>query len=134
MLATLQWLGVVPSFSRPRVHDDNPFSESLFRTIKYSPAYPRRPFKSLEEARAWVRTFVLWYNTEHKHSSIGFVTPQQRHLGLDVHILERRKPVYCRARHRKPERWSGAVRDWSRPEAVHLNPDNGPTSSECGAA
>ena len=77
MLATLQALGVVPSFSRPAVSNDNPYSESLFKTLKYRPAYPRRAFENLLAARQWVGTFVQWYNHEHRHSAIGFVTPQQ---------------------------------------------------------
>ena len=81
LLATLQRLGIVASFSRPRVSDDNPYSEALFRTLKYRPEYPRRPFETIEEARQWVRWFVRWYNTEHLHSAIRFVTPDDRHFG-----------------------------------------------------
>ena len=84
MLATLQWLGIVPSLSRPRVPDDNPYSEALFRTVKYRPEYPSGPFQSLEEAKDWVGRFVRWYNHEHRHSAIRFVTPAQRHLGEEV--------------------------------------------------
>lgn len=123
MLATLQRLGIVASFSRPRVSDDNPYSESLFRTLKYRPEYPRRPFPSLEAAQLWVTGFVAWYNDEHLHSAIGFVTPSDRHAGHDVALLEQRHRVYEQARYRHPERWSRATRDWSRVEAVHLNPD-----------
>jgi len=122
LLATLQQLGVMPSFSRPRVSDDNPFSEALFRTAKYRPEYPSRPFESLEAAREWVLWFVEWYNHEHLHSGIRFVTPAQRHAGVDVEILARRHAVYEAARDRNPERWSGRTRNWSRIEAVHLNP------------
>lgn len=70
MLATLQALGVAPSFSRPAVSNDNPYSESLFKTLKYRPAYPRQAFESLLAARQWVGTFVQWYNDEHRHSAI----------------------------------------------------------------
>ena len=122
MLATLQRLGVVPSFSRPSVSDDNPYSESLFRTLKYVPHYPDKPFESLEAAREWVHTFVTWYNESHRHSAIGFVTPAQRHRGEDVVILEARKAVYEQAKARRPERWSGATRDWTRKNVVWLNP------------
>lgn len=122
MLATLRELGVAPSFSRPAVSDDNPYSESLFRTLKYRPQYPRRPFASLQAARAWVERFVAWYNTEHRHSAIGFVTPEQRHLGLDKVLLERRHAVYQQARQRHPERWSGKTRNWSWLDVVRLNP------------
>lgn len=130
LLATLQQLGIMPSFSRPRVSDDNPFSEALFRTAKYRPEYPSRPFESLEAARAWVRWFVQWYNHEHLHSGIRFVTPAQRHAGDDVELLARRHAVYEVARERNPERWSGPTRDWSRVEAVRLNPDHGTAASE----
>ena len=94
MLATLQHLGIVASFSRPQVSDDNPYSEALFRTLKYRPGYPRKPFESLAAARAWVAGFVAWYNTEHLHSGIGFVTPEDRHQGRDLAILEHRRKVY----------------------------------------
>jgi putative transposase len=75
MLATLQWLGIVPSFSRPRISDDNAFSEALFSTVKGRPEYPTKPFESLEAAGDWVEEFVRWYNHEHLHSAIRFVTP-----------------------------------------------------------
>lgn len=130
LLATLQQLGVMPSFSRPRVSDDNPFSEALFRTAKYRPEYPGGPFASLEAAREWVRWFVEWYNHQHLHSGIRFVTPAQRHAGEDVEILARRRAVYEAARARHPERWSGRTRDWSRVQAVRLNPDHGKAASE----
>jgi len=120
MLATLQWLGVVPSFSRPRVSDDNPFPEALFRTLKYRPDYPEQAFANIEEARAWVEQFVRWYNYEHQHSGIRFVTPYQRHSGQDREILERRHAVYQEARRRHPERWSGTTRDWTPIDAVEL--------------
>lgn len=123
MLATLQALGVMPSFSRPAVSNDNPFSESLFRTMKYRPTYPRRPFESLLAARQWVGTFVQWYNHEHRHSAIGFVTPDQRHTGLDSALLNQRVQVYEAAKARHPQRWSGATRNWQPISIVHLNPD-----------
>jgi putative transposase len=81
MLSTLQWLGVVPSFSRPHVSDDNPYSESLFRTLKHTPAYPQLPFADATAARRWVTRFVTWYNGEHRHSAIRYVTPNERHFG-----------------------------------------------------
>lgn len=121
MLATMERLGVVASFSRPRVSDDNPFSESCFRTMKYRPEYPERPFASLEDARAWVARFVEWYNNEHRHSGIRFVTPAQRHNGLDGELLARRQGVYEQARRRHPERWSGSCRNWSPIQIVELN-------------
>lgn len=130
MLATLQDLGIVPSFSRPRVSDDNPFSESLFRTLKYRPDYPSKPFQSLDAARQWVEGFVDWYNNRHRHSAIRFVTPAQRHAGHDVEILERRRDVYERARARSPHRWTTKTRDWSRVDVVRLNPDSRHATSE----
>jgi putative transposase len=93
MLATLQALGVMPSFSRPSVSNDNPYSESLFKTLKYRPAYPRRAFDHLLAARQWVGRFVHWYNHEHRHSAIRFVTPAQRHAGLDAALLRKRDEV-----------------------------------------
>jgi putative transposase len=124
MLATLQRLGVVPSFSRPQVSDDNPFSESLFRTMKYRPGYPSKPFQSLEEAQAWVDGFVTWYNTEHLHSSIRFVTPDDRHFGREQMILAKRRKLYEEARLKNPNRWSRNTRNWEPVETVYLNPES----------
>jgi len=122
MLAKLQQLGVMPSFSRPHVSDDNPFAESVMRTVKYNPSYPDGPFADLEAARSWVAGFVDWYNEEHLHSGIGFVTPAQRHHGQDLAILEHRKATYAAAKKRRPDRWSGKTRRWDRPAVVRLNP------------
>jgi transposase InsO family protein len=123
MLATLQKLGVVASFSRPGVSDDNPFSEALFRTLKYRPNFPSKAFASLAATREWVEGFVHWYNHEHLHSAIRFTTPDARHTGRDVAQLARRHAVYQQARHRNPKRWAGRTRNWSRIDAVILNPD-----------
>ncbi len=123
MLATLQQLGVVPSFSRPSVSNDNPYSESLFRTLKYRPEYPENPFTDLTDARNWVQVFVQWYNEEHLHSAIKFVTPGQRHRGEDRQILNDRKQVYLEAKSKNPNRWSGDIRNWDRIEKVYLNPE-----------
>ena len=121
MLATLQKLGVVPSFSRPSVSDDNPYSESLFRTLKYTPAYPGKSFESIEAARQWVHGFVQWYNEEHRHSAIRYVTPGQRHRGEDVALLQSRRAVYESARQQRPGRWSGRTRNWDPVKEVWLN-------------
>lgn len=121
MLATLQRLGIVPSFSRPRVSDDNAYAESLFKTLKYRPEYPRKPFESLQAARHWVENFVRWYNAEHLHSAIRYVTPDDRHAGRDVAILEARKAVYRDAKSRSPRRWSGDIRNWNPIGKVALN-------------
>jgi len=83
MLATLHNLGVIASRSRPSVSNDNPYSESLFRTLKYRPLMPVKPFDSIDQASQWVIGLVDWYNQEHRHSAIKFVTPEQRHLGQD---------------------------------------------------
>ena len=122
MLATLNHLGIVASFSRPSVSDDNPFIESLFRTLKYRPAYPYRPFETVEQARAWVAEFVTWYNTEHRHSGIRFVTPNERHDGREDDVLAQRVRVYERARRKHPNRWSRGMRNWTPAPAVFLNP------------
>ena len=134
MLATMQQLGVVASFSRPRVSNDNAYAESLFRTCKYRPGYPNRPFAGLEEARQWVEGFVRWYNHEHKHSGLNFVTPQQRHQGLAEQVLNQRKQVYEEAKARQPKRWSGATRNWVLGNVVWLNPERAmPDSIEVAA-
>lgn len=122
MLATLQRLGVVASFSRPGVSDDNPFSEALFRTMKYRPGFPRKPFENLEAALKWVEDFVRWYNDEHLHSAIRYVTPSDRHAGKDRPLLANRHEVYTKARCRTPRRWTVKTRNWSPVGAVYLNP------------
>lgn len=123
MLATLHRLGITPSFSRPRVSDDNPYSEALFKTLKYCPAYPEGGrFASLDAACAWVEKFVEWYNNVHLHSGINFVTPASRHFAKDQAILAQRKEVYESARAANPSRWTKETRNWSRPNIVELNP------------
>lgn len=123
LLAKLRDLGVTPSFSRPRVSDDNPFSEALFRTLKYRPCFPRRPFADIDAARQWVDRFVRWYNTEHLHSAIRFVTPDARHFGHDAAQLAKRREVYAAARAKHPGRWSRSTRNWDPILIVTLNPD-----------
>jgi putative transposase len=118
----LEELGVLRSFSRPRVSNDNPYSESLFRTAKYRPDYPRRPFASKDEACQWVVSFADWYNHRHRHSGIKFVTPHQRHSGQAVEICRHRAVVYEQARKRHPRRWSRSTRCWHQPEVVWINP------------
>ncbi len=137
MLATLQKLGVMPSFSRPSVSNDNPYSEALFKTLKYHPGFPEHPFENLDQARQWVAGFVYWYNDEHRHSALKFVTPGQRHRGEDKDILSLRAAVYEAARTCRPERWSGSCRNWDRPEVITLNPlksRNGQRASEINKA
>lgn len=116
-------LEITPSYSRPRVSNDNPYSESLFKTVKYHYTFPENPFASLNKARIWVEKFVLWYNDEHQHSAIKFVTPNQRHNGLDKIILENRKKVIEQARRDHPERWNGRkARNLTPIKVVYLNP------------
>lgn len=126
MVATLERLGVLASFSRPSVSNDNAYSEALFRTMKYRPAFPSQPFVDLAAAHAWVAAFVRWYNTQHLHSAIRFVTPDDRHAGRDLAVLAARRAVYGRARRLTPARWSGATRNWEPIAAVRLNPDHDP--------
>jgi transposase InsO family protein len=122
MVATLQRLGVIPSFSRYHVSNDNAYSEALFRTLKYTPAYPRLPFADAEAARCWVERFVAWYNTQHRHSAIRYVTPDERHSGREDAILTQRQALYARARRANPERWTRATRNWTPVGQVTLNP------------
>ena len=121
MVAKLNSLGIKPSFSRPSVSNDNPFSESLFRTLKYRPEYPDPCFESLGAARIWVDEFIQWYNEEHRHSSLRFVSPAARQDGREAEILKRREEVYKAARERHPERWTGDIRNWDPKGPVTLN-------------
>ena len=127
--ATLEWLQIQPSYSRPRVSNDNPYSEALFRTCKYRPVYPPEGFADLQAAQDWVAAFVRWYNDEHRHSAIRYVTPAERHEGRDHDILAHRKAVYEQARQNRPERWSGDTRDWQPIGPVTLNPQHVDNSS-----
>ena len=123
VLAMLNWLGVKPSYSRPRVSDDNAYAESLFRTAKYRPEFPAKGFADLEQACAWAADFVRWYNFDHRHSGIRYVSPAQRHAGDDHAILAARHALYLRARQQNPARWSGATRNWTPAGSVTLNPE-----------
>ncbi len=117
-------MGVIGSRSRPGVSNDNPYSESLFRTVKYSHRWPSEGFKSLEDARTWVKDFANWYNNEHRHSRIKFVTPAQRHHGEDKAILAKRRELYKKAQKINPNRWSNGTRNWDEIGEVELNPEN----------
>lgn len=124
MLETLYALGITPSNSRPRVSNDNPYSESLFRTLKYRPNYQPKGFDTIESARGWCARFVKWYRFEHHHSGIQFLTPAERHNGKGALILQKRHNVYEAAKAQHPERWgSRSTRNWSEITEVHLNPD-----------
>lgn len=127
LLMAMRDLGVVPSYSRPRVSNDNAYAEALFRTAKYCAMWPRRPFDTLAQAREWVMRFVQWYNEEHRHSALKYVTPLQRHDGKDHALLQRRTRLYAQARTRNPQRWSGQTRNWELPEYVYLNKERDPT-------
>lgn len=121
--AMFEALGVTASYSRPGVSNDNPFSESLFRTLKYCPNYPEKPFSSIDAAREWVMEFVTWYNHQHRHSSLKFVTPHERHTFQDVKIRKERKLLYEAAKAKNPSRWSRDTRNWDISHEVVLNPD-----------
>ena len=125
MLTKLQHLGIQPSFSRPHVSNDNPFSESLFRICKYRPDFLVNGFPSLEEARRWCKSFVDWYNFRHYHSGIKFLTPHQRHHLDWQNISHKRTDVYEAAKAKHPERWNGrSTRNWQAPTEVSLNRTN----------
>ena len=120
--ARLAELGMLMSHSRPRVSNDNPYSEALFRTVKYCPAWPAKGFSSLAVVREWMLSFEHAYNEQHLHSGINFVTPADRHRGTDTKRLAERKGVYERAKRLNPKRWSGDVRRWEAIGQVSLNP------------
>lgn len=123
VIAMLNWLGITQSYSRPRVSDDNAYAEALFRTAKYRPEFPVSGFEDLEHARQWASDFVRWYNVDHRHSGIKYVSPQARHRGDDRAILAARHAVYLQARNRNPQRWARHTRDWSPINVVTLNPE-----------
>ena len=134
MKAKLEELSVESSYNRPRVSNDNPYSESTFRTLKYRPDWPSSGFESLAEAQNWVQKFVDWYNEEHKHSKINFVTPSERHDGVDGKILAKRKRVLEAKKAERPDRWSKDIRNCEPAGVVMLNPDKPETAIEEVAA
>jgi len=121
LAAKLTELGVASSFSRPRVSNDNAYAESWFRTMKYHQSYPLRRFRDVSGVRAWVDAFVDWYNTEHRHSGIQYVTPDQRHFGQADAICVKRQQTYEQAKQQHPQRWSRSTRDWTQPQIVAIN-------------
>jgi hypothetical protein len=123
VLAMIYWLGLKSSYSRPRVSNDNAFSESLFRTAKYRPEFPAKGFADLQQARLWARSFVDWYNNDHKHSGIRYVSPAQRHAGEDRDVLAARHALYLQARATHPQRWARHTRNWNPIAVVTLNPE-----------
>ena len=115
-------MGMFLSHSRPLVKNDNPYIESFFRTLKYHAAYPGR-FDSMEDARDWMGDFINWYNATHRHSGIGYVTPQQRKNGEDVKLFEKRNQTLKEAWERLPHRFpKKGPRFWSHKKTVYLNP------------
>jgi len=115
-------LGVDKSHSRPRVSNDNPFSEAQFRTLKYMPEYPDR-FGCFRDALSFCRAFFRWYNTEHRHSGIGMLTPEMVHYGRAEQVLARRHRVKMAAYTAHPERFvGGAPKRVQLPQAVWINP------------
>jgi putative transposase len=122
-LEKLYDLGITPSNRRPRMSNDNAYSESLFKTPKFRPGFPINGFSTIEDAHDWVLAFVRWYNTEHRHSALNYVTPQQRHDGEADQILTQRKQVIKAAKAANPRRWSDDIRNFSLPESVTLNPE-----------
>jgi putative transposase len=115
-------LGVTKSHSRPHVSDDNPFSESQFKTMKYRPEFPDR-FGSRQDARAFCRTFFDWYNLEHRHSGIGYLTPEMVHYGHAKKVLEQRQVVLTAAFQNHPERFvNKPPQPATLPDAVWINP------------
>lgn len=128
LLSAMRSLGVWPSYSRPRVSNDNAYAEALFRTAKYCPLWPGRPFDSIEQARAWVVQFVSWYNDEHRHSALRYVTPGQRHRLQDRELLRQRAQLYADARRQQPQRWQGATRNWTPIGHVYLNREREPAA------
>lgn len=115
-------LGINKSHSRPYVSDDNPYSESQFKTLKYHPDFPDR-FGSQEDAVEFCRFFFGWYNTEHRHSGIGMLTPEMVHYGLAEDVIECRRKVLEAAYRAHPERFvRGVPSPPPLPEAVWINP------------
>lgn len=123
VLALMEKLQLSPSHSRPRVSNDNAHAEALFRTAKYHPSLPTGHFPDINAARQWANAFILWYNHEHKHRSINFVTPHQKHTGEDIKLLAKRHQLYQQARDKNPLRWiQGVTRNCNPITTVSLNP------------
>lgn len=122
LTALLQKRGVKKTHSRPRTSDDNPFSEALFKTLKYHASYPGR-FSDCDHARAYCAAFFAWYNAEHKHSGLGYLSPAQVHLGNAEQHLVARATVLSAAFARHPERFvNGRPVPNKLPTAVWINP------------
>ena len=125
LMALCYLLGIASSYSRPRTSNDNAHMESMFRTVKYCASYPYDGFESLLAARVWIEGFVQFYNEEHHHSGLNFVTPNQKHNGGDVAILANRVRVYEEAKAKNPKRWiKGNTRNWEPVASTSLVPTN----------
>jgi len=126
-------LGVIKTHSRPHVSNDNPYSESQFKTMKYRPEFPER-FGSLEDSRAFGHVFFPWYNDEHHHSGLGFLTPVVVHYGMAEIVREKRKDVLIAAYAAHPERFvKGTPTPAELPHAVWINPPAKKTALQDGA-
>jgi putative transposase len=118
----LEDLGVGKSHSRPYISNDNPYSEAQFKTMKYRPDYPDR-FPDMDQARAWAVPFFDWYNNQHRHSSLGLMTPEMVHFGRSAQVTQQRTQVLQAAYERHPERFVKGISQPPRlPEAVWINP------------
>jgi putative transposase len=123
-------LGVTKTHSRPHVSNDNPYSEAQFKTLKYRPDFPER-FGSLEDARAFCQEFFRWYNTEHRHSGIGLMTPHAVHYGLAEEVFKAREKVLLAAYEMHPERFvRKAPAPLPLPQAAWINPPKSTMENE----
>ena len=123
-------LGVTKTHSRPHVSNDNPYSESQFRTLKYCPQFPQR-FSSIQDCRAFCQDFFSWYNKEHRHSGIALMTPEQVHYGMADEISHRRASVLASAFEKHPNRFKNKIPvPDTLPKAVWINP---PSTENKGA-
>ena len=114
-------MGVTKTHSRPHVSNDNPYSEAQFKTLKYRPGFPDR-FGSIQDARAFCQDFFSWYNTEHRHSGIGLMTPEQVHYGMAEKIVDRRRDVLRMAFEKNPNRFKSKIpKPPALPKAVWIN-------------
>lgn len=120
--AKLEDLGVKSSYSRPRVSNDNPYSEAHFKTMKYRYNYPIDGFNTIEDARIWVLEFVTWYNQVHYHSGINYLTPESLHTGTAHEIMKKRRAVYESNEKLNPHRFNTGTRKWEVPKVAFLNP------------
>jgi putative transposase len=114
-------LGITKTHSRPHVSNDNPYSESQFKTLKYCPAFPDR-FGCIQDARSFCQDFFTWYNKEHRHSGIGLMTPESIHYGFAEHLNENRSVVLWAAFQKNPQRFKGKIlQPPELPTAVWIN-------------